>query len=507
MERAAVLIGVKKTGNLPELQAVTPSVRQMAKWARSQGLDKEHVQVLIDDRGPVNVQQIKNAIKKLVDRSTVEQLIVYFSGHGFNKEGEFWLLSDAPRDPNAAINVEGTIRLARYCGINHVVLISDACRTAAEGLQALQVQGSLVFPNESVSGTHKPVDILYASARGKPSHEVADSGKAATEAVKSFSALYTEVLLEYLNGMHQRVLHRDREDGKEFGVLFLGELADILKKDVPQRLKAKLGGDLKISQYPDDNICRETANAWLARIRFPGRGGRPSRAGRPVIPVSRATTEPPFTVSNALFSYVLEGDLRKWNEVLGVNEGGAEIASLKRAITTYVAPFGPMHFETGCGFKVRGARVVRTVQHDVTVELLDATEGSVIRVSGVPPCGSIVLLVLENGSGAVVPALPDFIAALSFDGGQLIDVSYEPSDNSWRWGEYAAHADELRSLRASIAASAAWARSALASRASSLWRGECSSPKGSTRRWRFTRHTPTKVFNGATSSMRCALSW
>jgi hypothetical protein len=66
-----------------------------------------------------------------------------------------------------------------------------------------------------------------------------------------------------------------------------------------------------------------------------------------------------------------------------------------------------------------------------------------------------VLLVLENGCGVAVPALPDFIAALSFEGGQLVDVSYEPSENTWRWGEYAHAVNELRSLRATIAASAA----------------------------------------------------
>jgi hypothetical protein len=265
MQRAAVLIGVKRTGNLPELRAVTSSVQQMAWWARSQELDSKLIKVVTDDKRPVNVKQITDAIQQLVDRSTIDQLIVYFAGHGFNKEGEYWLLSDSPRDPNAAINVEGSIRLARYCGISHVVFISDACRTAAEGLQALQVQGSLAFPNEPVSGTSKPVDVLFACARGKPSYEVSDPSKAATEAVRTFSALYTEVLLEYLNSKHEDILKRDKENGKEVGLLLLGALADRLKKDVPERLKAKLGGDLKTSQYPDDYICRQTADAWLAR--------------------------------------------------------------------------------------------------------------------------------------------------------------------------------------------------------------------------------------------------
>jgi len=68
MQRAAVLIGVKKTGNLPELPAVKSSVQQMARWARSQ-IDTKFIRVLTDDNGRhVNVQQIKDAIKCIVNR-------------------------------------------------------------------------------------------------------------------------------------------------------------------------------------------------------------------------------------------------------------------------------------------------------------------------------------------------------------------------------------------------------------------------------------------------------
>jgi len=228
-------------------------------------------------------------------------LIVYFCGHGFNKEGEFWLLSDAPGDPNAAVNVEGSIRLARDCGIGHVVFISDACRTAAEGLQSLQVEGSLVFPNEPVSGIEKPVDILFACARGRPSFEVADS-RAAAEAAKSYSALYTEVLLEYLNGKHLDVLHRVREDGKYVGLLRLRILADCLRTDVPSRLKHKLGVEPKVSQYPVARINYDTADAWLARIRLAGLRSGISRRERPVTPVSRATPHTLFAVADELLS-------------------------------------------------------------------------------------------------------------------------------------------------------------------------------------------------------------
>src|SRR6516165_694525 len=282
MQRAAVLVGVKKTGNLPELQAVSSSVNAMALWAKAQGLDEKLIRVVSDDNGPVTAQQLKDVIGSLVDRGTVDQLILYFTGHGFNIDSEYWLLSGAPRDTEAAVNVEGSVRLARYCGIGHVLLISDCCRSAAEGLQAQQVRGSNVFPNDLVSGMEKPVDLLFACARGKPSLEVADPAKAVSEAVKTFSALYSEVLLEYLNGQHEDALDRVQEDGSFVGLLRLGKLANDIKMEVPHRLKMKLGIDPTITQQPDDRIGFRTGDAWVSRIPM-----SPSRGQAPVVPVSR----------------------------------------------------------------------------------------------------------------------------------------------------------------------------------------------------------------------------
>lgn len=451
MQRAAVLIGVKKTGDLPELQAVRPSIERMAEWARLQGFEEKLLKVVTDEKKPVTVDKITAAIKSIISRGTVEQLIVYFSGHGFNIDSEYWLLSDAPKDSNAAINVEGSLRLARYCGISHIVLISDACRSAAEGLQALQVKGSNVFPNDPSSGTENPVDILFSCARGKPSFEIVDRAKAVDEAVRAYSAVYTETLLEYLNGAHLHALDSVQENGTSIGELRLGKLADCLREDLPKRLKAK-NIDPKINQLPDDRIGRKTANACMSRIVLEGK--RSLRPDAAVVPVSRATPITPFTVSDRLVSLSLQSDLKEWQETLKWEVRNHETGLLQGTAASRALPFGPMQFETQCGFKVRGARVVRTVQRDVRADIMDK-EGSIIRVDNANPWGSSVLLILENGSGVVVPALPDFIAALTFEGNQFLDLSYEPSQNSWRWAEYVNRAEEIRTIRGSIAASAA----------------------------------------------------
>lgn len=76
--------------------------------------------------------EIFDAVNEIVRSASTDQLIVYFAGHGvLINRNEHWLLSEAPRRANAAVNVSGSVELARFCGIRHVVFISDACRTVA----------------------------------------------------------------------------------------------------------------------------------------------------------------------------------------------------------------------------------------------------------------------------------------------------------------------------------------------------------------------------------------
>lgn len=97
MPRAAVLIGVSRSGTLPFLPTVIPSVKGMERWALQQGMPRELVKTLTDEAGPLEPGAIKTAIRELVDMAVVEQLIVYFAGHSVNiRYGEYWLLSHAP---------------------------------------------------------------------------------------------------------------------------------------------------------------------------------------------------------------------------------------------------------------------------------------------------------------------------------------------------------------------------------------------------------------------------
>ena len=141
----------------------------MERWAHAQRID--HVEVITDEEErSVEIGMLKKAIRDLIELGTVERLIVFFAGHGINvNRGERWLLSDAPDDPQAAVNVPGSVELARWSAIPYVAMISDSCRTAAEGIQGQGMTGSEIFPNDEIAELELPVDQFFSCRLGRPS--------------------------------------------------------------------------------------------------------------------------------------------------------------------------------------------------------------------------------------------------------------------------------------------------------------------------------------------------
>jgi hypothetical protein len=189
IRRAAVVIGVGAAPGLPRLPAARQGASKVAEWLRAEGFT---VQELVDDVKSVRLQKIFDAVKQFVDGGTVEQLVIYFGGHGVLVHyDEYWLLSEAPEDPNEAVSVTRTVDLARGCGIPSVVLISDACRSRADSLRAERVHGGPVFPNRvSASGIDPEVDRFFAARPGEPAHELPVDRSAG-----AYQAVFTEAFL------------------------------------------------------------------------------------------------------------------------------------------------------------------------------------------------------------------------------------------------------------------------------------------------------------------------
>jgi Caspase domain len=437
MTRAAIFIGVNKTGDLPVLQDAASGARRLHdEWAHHQKLGPAIL--ITDERNAVTADDIQKAIEDILEPDNVEQLFVYFAGHGVNvRMGEYWLLSDAPKRTQAAVNVRGSEFLARYSGVPHVVFISDACRTAADTINAQNVTGTDIFPNEQLTDTEKPVDLFYSCALGKPAHEARDVNVTASQ----FKALYTAALTKALCFQEAEVVDWVKEEGADVGYIRPRRLRDFLKTAVSKQIR-DLSLQNTVIQVSDAHISSEP-DAWLSRLtrqvpppkthdrrpRGDGllRGGLASRAmsskdsGFGPIPDGR-------TVSQSLVSMAIR-DPRLVSDAIVV-----------------VASAGPQHFETQCGFKIRGARIAESFAIGATLERLGPSR-ELVRVKGASRAGASTLLVMDNGTGIVLPAIPEFIASLTMEEGDLIDVAYEPSDNTQRGEEYRNYSKELRTLR------------------------------------------------------------
>src|ERR1039458_6281638 len=446
MTRAGVFIGVNKPGNLQMLRDAAAGAERMHQWAIAQGmLDKTQAK-LITDAGGKNVgpDEIFTAINEIINGAGVDQLIIYFAGHGVNiNRGEYWLLSDAPTNANAAVNVSGNVELARYCGIKHVVFVSDACRAAPEGLQAQRVRGSDIFPNDAVGDKSRAVDQFFACVLGRTAAELKDPVAAAD----NFKALYTETLLKALWGQQPDVLEASSDVNDSYRYVRPRGLQAYLEIAVPQRVR-QLNLQLKVNQDPDAIITSD--GAWVSRI-APEAGCRlapPSDSpGSTILP-----GVPPQNLREAakeLARFTVRGERLDFRRAFGTADLPKVHEQLLESVSLVEAPFGPDHFETGCGIKVRGTRVIRAFASNVTTEILGQ---ELVRVHLQGPPAVSVLVEFEGGLGTVIPVLSGFLAAVTFEDGELVDVAYEPSATSPRGSDYKYNAQRVRRLRAVAAA-------------------------------------------------------
>ena len=442
MKRAAVVIGVDKTGSLPKLNDAAAGAQRFAKWAQSQGMSP--VKLITDQRTKVTLQKIKDAVGEIVEKGVTDQLVIYFAGHGVNlRYSEYWLLSDAPKDTQAAVNVAGSSLLARYCGIPHVVFISDACRTASEGIQAQFVTGGEIFPNDGAGGLEQPVDQFFACTLGRPAHEVKDP----TITSKEYKALYTSVLLDSLQGTPETVV--DWVDATT-GYVRPRKLKQHLYDEVTEEI-TRLGLQTKVIQVPDARITSDT-DSWLAQLdKSTIKPKRRTRGKRTKL----AIPPNPADLSQQLLGSVLVGggsggvddaDLFPLPAVAPSFDPSAGVVPTADVLST-AAPFGPMHHETQCGFKIRGARFTSAFSTRAQVEAADQA-GEDLRVGLPDRSTASVLLSLDTGASVVLPAIAGFLCGLTIEEGELVDVAYEPSDNSPRWHEFEQRAQEVRKLRA-----------------------------------------------------------
>lgn len=445
MIRAGVFIGVDKTGGLQRLNDAASGAARMHEWVQTQEfVDPARAKLITDAGGQkVHPDLIYDAIKEILDGAGVDQLLIYFAGHGVNiNRNEHWLLTEAPVKTSAAVNVTGSVELARYCGIQHVVIVSDACRVAPDGIQAQNVRGVDIFPNDAAADKSKPVDQFFACALGRTAAEIKDAALAAD----GYRAIYTSALLDALKGARSELLEASGADGDTARYVRPHALQSYLEREIPSRVKA-LQLESKVNQNPDAIIT--SSSAWLSKIAERRvRGTNKAAASMQSLPPAPPTLR---SVAQELVRSAA-GDQRSLGTQLDQvrHAAVAGAGDLVGTAERIAQPFGPDHFETQCGIKVRGERIVEFMAPLANGQLLT---DELLRIQQVDPPAASVLLRFSSGSGAVIPAIPGFLAEITFVDGELVDVSYEPSTNSGRWGMFASSAQELRALRAIVASS------------------------------------------------------
>lgn len=262
MDRAIVLVGVQRTGGLPVLPAVADSIAALRSWASWQGFPDDRIVEITDlDGSVVTPDAVFTAVSSLLSIQTLEQLIVYFCGHGIViNRNEFWLLSAAPANPNAAINVARSSELAATGTVPHVVFVSDACRTAATTITAQTITGSVIMPNLGINGPFRSVDQFYPCLLGEPAFEVQNA-----EDATKYHAIFTEALTSALRGDVPGASEVAMEAGQEVLVIRPRLLADVLPDLVTDRA-LQLGAPLSVNQRPDARITSDGRSAWLAQL-------------------------------------------------------------------------------------------------------------------------------------------------------------------------------------------------------------------------------------------------
>lgn len=477
MQRAIISIGIQRTGGLPELMAAHESASGFAEWARcTQDIPSERIKLITDAKGMVSREQIFDEVEQIIQLGFVEQLIVYFSGHGVNSGlYEQWLLSRAPNDPGAAVNLRGSEMLARFCGISHVVFISDACRTAADSIQAQGIKGGEIFPNPSVRGMENPVDQYFAALVGNPAYEV----KVVEDAVGRYRAAYSTIMLDALCGKVPSLM----EDKSGRRLIRPRPLKKYLAHAIPDYMNTLglVGGQ---TQQPDARIESDEM-AWLSDL-----GPADTKSSEPALAPVRnedATRQSPFHGSDDtdnLFSFgapqagpsVLDAAQPRRSDVeLEAREELARIltpasftperaatyrsigsdattSAFERAIISRKASHRPDHFETQCGIAAQGARLISAGSRQAVLGI--GAHRDVIQVNlQNSRRGANVLVRLEDGSAVVVPAFRGYITSLTFDlEGNLDDVFCHPSANTPKYNEWKTVAQEVNSLHAVIGA-------------------------------------------------------
>lgn len=448
MKRAAVVIGIDRTGGMTPLNAAALCAQRVETWLKGEGYD---VICLTDKSGDVSLEMVKDALKSFVTvPASYDQLLVYFTGHGqYHTYSDFWLLSDAPGDPDEAINLEKAMHLARRCGIANVAFISDACRTLPTGDAQSKVTGSAGFPNVTgVPGTAK-VDFFKATAEGTSAWEGKIDGDYWSVLTKAWMAAYEKPTPDMVTQVYAPTGLVDVVPNRR--------LEDFLVKEV-NRLLYKL----KLYTSPQDlelNVA-SADDHYIATCTPPPPGAAP-------VPIDPAMIDGAPDPSLAAMSVTSDAtaSIARHLSYRGLTPGGSlDPFSVHRfdtelGVEARLPSPAVKGFETACGFSLSGANIADVQLSDGAFDPVEkrGDDGSVeaLRIYNQTEAACEVFMEFTNGRGTVLPAFQGYVGHINFTESGISSVSYVPAALDSRYSAYMEKRDALDRLRALAALSSA----------------------------------------------------
>lgn len=436
MNKAAIVVGVHKTGGLVPLNSAVAEAERVAAWLKGEGFK---VKKLTDERSPVTADAIAKAVEAFVTvPPQFHLLVVYFSGHGYwQARSDQWLLSGAPTRTHEAINLRAAMDLARYSGIPNVVFVSDACRSIPNARAGAYVDGIAAFPNLEDIVNESKVDSIKATSEARPAYEATIDGAP--------RSVLTAALMSAYEDPEPNMVLKVVDNGRQIEVVPNRQLEGYLQRKVDALMAVV---DPNGSQTVAINVP-SAENVFIARVR---RRRSAARSPAPVAPPQDSVRHTAVAVRSALSTRDFAGSLPP--------DADTE-ASVRRRLPDARHD----HLESRMGFFLRGAVVAAAVSSrarpDLVAEMLESGDGAdqpaLVRVrlaAGMEvPDGSAISVAVRftDGRCVVLAALAGYIGHAFVKAGGLTNVSYVPSTNHWRFGMYQQSKDEIDRLRALVA--------------------------------------------------------
>ncbi len=433
--RAGIVIGVDNSAGMPTLSAAVSGAVEFATFLRGEGFSV--TEFLGDANRTVAVNDVLTEVRRLVDLASLDQLVIYFSGHGVNfNQNEHWFLSGGL--PNEIVSMTRSVSLARHSGIPNVVFISDACRTPPLDFYSQQISGGTIFPPENPRPSDVEIDRFYATLPGQAAWELPRVDSQRKHGI--FTTVFLEAYKQPDRNMIQQVGGVDVVPNRR--------LKSFLSREVPRRVQTV---DLKLNQYPQ-SITESGLTTFVGKV---ATDATPTAGAPPEPTIAEVTDDRLEALGFAPNEAQPRGFTSAQLSAASVELGFVQVDS--KIFAASENPESRRSFETNTGFNVYGANVagVETsppgLLQGVFTESDSPTRPMIVRLA--PEVGSAMIR-FADGSGTVVAILPQYIGTIVVASGGVASVTYELSENSNHFNGDPDMTRRLRELRASVSAAA-----------------------------------------------------